>query len=417
MLVKTILNRVQKFKSFVYGAVRLVEGRGQPALEIEVHPRANSRPVCSGCGRSGSGYDRLSARHFEFVPLWGMKVFLIYAPRRVSCRGCGPRVEKMPWANGKHPLTEAYAWFLASWAKRLSWQEVAEVFHSSWHLVFGAVEMAVAYGREHLDLSGIQSIGIDEIAWGRGHRYLTVVYQIDAHCKRLLWVGEKRTMKTLLTFFHWLGAERSAGLRFICSDLWKPYLKVVAKKAGHAIHVLDRFHIMGHFGKAIDEVRAQEARELKAHGQEPVLTKTRWLLLKRPENLTEKQDVRLSDLLRYNLRTVRSYLLKEDFQFFWGYRSPYWAGRFLDRWCTRTMRSKIGPMKRVARMLRGHRPLILNWFRAKGQLSSGVVEGFNAKAKLTTRKAYGFRTYHGLEVALYHALGALLEPKFAHRFS
>ena len=102
---------------------------------------------------------------------------------------------------------------------------------------------------------------------------------------------------------------------------------------------------------------------------------------------------------------------------FWGYRSPYWAGCFLDRWCTRTMRSKIGPMKRVARMLRGHRPLILNWFRAKGQLSSGIVEGFNAKAKLTTRKAYGFRTYHGLEAALYHTLSALPEPKLTHKFS
>lgn len=174
---------------------------------------------------------------------------------------------------------------------------------------------------------------------------------------------------------------------------------------------------MGHFGKAIDEVRAQEARELRARGREPVLTKTRWLLLKRPENLTEKQEVRLADLLRYNLRSVRSYLLKEDFQFFWGYRSPYWAGCFLDRWCMRTMRSKIGPMKPVARTLWGHRPLILNWFRAKGQLSSGVVEGFNAKAKLTTRKAYDFRTYHGLEVALNQPLGALPEPKFTHRFS
>lgn len=416
MQLKTILNRVQKIKSFVYGAVRWVEGAASPTLEVELHPRANGRPVCSGCGQSGPGYDRLPARRFEFVPFWGMKVFLVYAPRRVECTRCGVRVEEMPWAEGKHPVTRTYAWFLASWAKRLSWKEVAEVFQSSWDVVFGAVEMAVAYGREHLDLSGIQSLGIDEIAWGRGHRYLTVVYQIDAHCKRLLWVGEKRTVKTLLTFFHWLGSERSAALRFICSDMWKPYLKIIAKKAGQAIHVLDRFHIMGHFGKAIDEVRAQEAREIKARGQEPVLTKTRWLLLKRPENLTETQEVRLADLLRYNLRSVRSYLLKEDFQFFWGYRSPYWAGRFLDQWCLRTMRSKIGPMKRVARMLRGHRPLILNWFRAKGQLSSGVVEGFNAKAKLTTRKAYGFRTYHGLEVALYHTLGALPEPKFTHRF-
>lgn len=327
----------------MYGAIRWVESAPSPTLEVELHPRANGRSVCSGCLQSGLEYDRLPARHFEFVPFWGMKVFLVYAPRRVACTRCGVWVEEMPWAEGKHPVTRTYAWFLASWAKRLSWKEVAEVFQSSWDVVFGAVEMAVAYGREHLDLSGIQSLGIDEIAWGRGHRYLTVVYQIDAYCKRLLWVGEKRTVKTLLTFFHWLGAERSAALRFICSDIWKPYLKVI--------------------------------------------------------------------------RSVRSCLLKEDFQFFWGYRSPYWAGCFLDRWCMRTMRSKIGPMKRVARMLRGHRPLILNWFRAKGQLSSGVVEGFNAKAKLTVRKAYGFRTYHGLEVALYHTLSALPKPKFTHRSS
>jgi transposase len=229
-------------------------------------------------------------------------------------------------------------------------------------------------------------------------------------------VGEKRTVKTLLRFFRWFGKERSQALAFICSDMWKPYLKVIAKKAGQAVHILDRFHIMAHLGKAIDEVRAQETKELKEKGYEPVLSKTRWLLLKRPEHLSEKQEIRLADLVQYNLKSVRSYLLKEEFQFLWSYISPYWAGRFLDTWCTKTMRSKIEPMKKVARMLRRHRPLLLNWFRAKGALSSGVVEGFNNKAKLTTRKAFGFRTYHAMEIALYHALGALPEPEFTHRF-
>lgn len=232
MQVKTILNRVQKFKSFVYGAVRWVEDSSPPALEVELHPRANGQAVCSGCGRRVPGYDRLPMRRFEFVPLWGMKVFFRYAPRRVDCPCCGVKVECLPWAMGKHPLTEAYAWFLARWAKRLSWREVAEAFQMSWEAVFGAVEMAVLWGRAHVDLSGIHSLGIDELAWGRGHRYLTMVYQIDAQCKRLLWVGEKRTVKTLLRFFRWLGKERSAGLRFICSDMWKPYLKVIAKKGG-----------------------------------------------------------------------------------------------------------------------------------------------------------------------------------------
>lgn len=385
-------------------------------LEVDVAARANGRACCSICGLAGPGYDRLALRRFEFVPLWGMKVFLVYAPRRVECRRCGVRVERLPWAMGKHRLTDRYAWFLARWARRLSWKEVAEVFGSSWDSVFRSVEMAVEWGRAHADYSGVRAIGIDEIAWQRGHKYLTLVYQIDAHCKRLLWVGNRRKVRTLLGFFRWFGAERSREIRYICSDMWKPYLKVIAKKAGQAVHVLDRFHIMTHFSKALDEVRAGETRALKARGYEPVLTRSRWLLLKRPENLSGQQDVRLAELLQYNLRSVRAYLLKEEFQFFWSYVSPYWAGRFLDQWCTKTMRSKIEPMKKVAKMLRRHRPLLLNWFRAKGQLSSGVVEGFNGKAKLTSRKAFGFRTYHGNEIALYHALGALPEPEFTHRF-
>jgi transposase len=260
----------------------------------------------------------------------------------------------------------------------------------------------VQWGLEQRKLTRIRSLGIDEVAWRKGHDYLTLVYQIDEHCQRLLWVGKDRTSETLLRFFQGFGAPRAARLRFICSDLWKPYLKVIADKASRAVHVLDRFHVLQHLNKAVDEVRAQEARALKAQGQEAVLTHSRWCLLKRPENLTEKQEVKLAELLRYNLKAVRTYLLKEDFQFFWDYRSPTWAGKFLDRWCTRALRSRIEPMKKVARTLRQHRPLLLNWFRAKKRISSGVVEGLNNRLKLTLRKAYGFRTFEAVEVEDVH---------------
>lgn len=416
MHLKTILNRVQNFKSFVYGAVRWVEDANELTIEAELRPRSNGRAICSGCQRRRPGYDRLPVRRFEFIPMWGIKVFFVYAPRRVDCPRCGVRVEQMPWVAGKHQLTQAYAWFLAGWAKRLSWKEVAKAFRTTWDHVFSSVEMAVSWGRAHQDLSGITAIGIDEIAWQRGHRYLTLVYQIDANCKRLLWVGKDRKIKTLLRFFRWFGQERTQDLGYICSDMWRAYLKVIAKKAGHALHILDRFHIMAQLSKAIDQVRAEETRQLKRNGYEPVLSHSRWLLLRRPENLTEKQEPKLAELLRYNLKTVKSYLLKEEFQLFWSYRSAYWAGQFLDKWCTKTMRSRIEPMKKVARQLRRHRPLLLNWFRAKKQFSSGIVEGFNNKAKLTTRKSYGFRTYHGAEIALYHALGGLPVPKVAHEF-
>ena len=112
--------------------------------------------------------------------------------------------------------------------------------------------------------------------------------------------------------------------------MWKPYLRVVAELAGQAIHILDWFHIMSQMGKAIDKVRAQEAKQLKAKGEQPVLTNSRWCLLKRPENLTDKQTVKLKELLSFNLKTVRAYLLKEDLQRFWSYTTPGWAGRFLE---------------------------------------------------------------------------------------
>ena len=416
MRIQRILNRVQKFQSFVYGEARLVDEFPRPALEVMVRPRANSRPICSGCGRKRSGYDRLGVRRYEFVPFWGMLVFFVYARRRVDCPSCGVKAEALPWAEGKHRLTTAYAWFLAGWAKRLSWSEVAEAFGTTWHHVFESVKMAVAWGRQRMSLEGITAIGIDEMQWSRGHNYVTVVYQIDAGCRRLLWVGPKRTAKTLLRFFRWLGKERTGELKFICSDMWQAYLKVVAKKADQAVHVLDRFHIVARLNKAIDKVRAQEAKELKAQGLEPVLKGSRWWFLKRPERLTAKQAGKLKEVLKYNLRTVRSYLLKEGFQFFWEYVSAYWAGRFLDNWCRRVMRSRIEPMKKVARSLRGHRKLILNGFRAKKAISAGVAEGLNNKAKLATRKAYGFRTYDALEVVLYHTLGNLPEPDCAHAF-
>jgi transposase len=163
--------------------------------------------------------------------------------------------------------------------------------------------------------------------------------------------------------------------------------------------------------KALDEVRAEEARHMQREGRAPVLKKSRWLLLKRSENLGDEQHFRLCDLLRYNLKTVRAYLLKEAFQRLWDYSSPAWAGKFLDEWCRQTMRSRIEPMKKIARSLRLHRELILNYFRAQKLISSGVVEGLNNKAKVTMRKSYGFRRYRVLELALYHSLGKLPEPE------
>jgi len=416
MRIQTILNRVEKFKSFTYGDARLIEQDGGPALVVQIAARKNSRPYCSGCLKQGRPYDHLAERRFEFVPLWGILVFLAYRMRRVDCPRCGVTVEIVPWGDGKNQLTTTYRWFLASWAKRLSWSEVGSIFRTSWESVCRAVEHAVEWGLAHRDLSGVTALGIDEVAWQRGHTYMTLVYDISGATKRLLAVAEHRTEASLRACLEGLGRPACLGVRFVCSDMWRPYLKVIREKLGHAIHVLDRFHVMQQFGKALDEIRAEEAKKLVKDGYEPVLKKSRWCLLKRPENLTDKQTVKLKELLKYNLKTMRAYLQREDFQRLWEYKSATWAGKFLDEWTRRVMRSRLEPMKKVARTLRNHQPLILNWFRARGAISSGAVEGLNNKVKLVTRKSYGFRTAKVAKLALLHNLGQLPEPKRNHRF-
>ena len=233
------------------------------------------------------------------------------------------------------------------------------------------------YGLAHRSLEGVTQIGVDEIAVFKGHQYLTMVYQLDAGCRRLLWCASERKVDTLLQFFQMFGKELASKLRFVCSDMWRPYLDVIRQQAPQALNILDRFHIMKKFGEAIDQVRRQEIAAFKKDGQDNLLENGRWALLKRPENLTEKQTIRLSELVELNLKTVRAYLLREDFQRFWTFTNVHVAAWFLHTWCTRTMRSRLEPMKKVAKMLRHHEALILNWFTAEGTLSSGAVEGLN----------------------------------------
>ncbi len=413
MDLKAVLNRCHPLKSFVYGKSRFHE----ESIHMEVWPRKGSKARCSGCDRRRPTYDTArSPRAFEFVPLWGFVVMLWFFMRRVDCPECGIKVERVPWADGKNQACNAYRLFLARWARRLSWSEVAQVFQTNWGVVCRAIQWVVAYGLVHRDLDGVKSIGVDEIAVWKGHKYLTVVYQIDQGIRRLLWVGRERTEESFRGFFKTFGETRAKALQFVASDMWRPYLKVIAEFAKHAIHVLDRFHIKAKLNKAVDEVRASEARRLVREGYQPILKHTRWCFLKRKENLTNTQGQKLADVLRYNLRSVRAYLLKEALEGFWHYTTARWAGWFLDKWCTRALRSRLEPMKKIARTLRGHRTLILNWFRAKKEISCSAVEGMNTNAKLAIRKARGFRTYEVLETALYHQLARLPEPAFTHRF-
>jgi len=190
--VKTILNRIQHFVGFVYQDIRLCDCRGKLRIEARIEPHGGMRARCSECRRPAPGYDRLPERSWLFVPLWGIVTWFLYAPRRVQCPDHGVVVEHIPWSEGKRPVTRAMMGFLARWARHLSWRQTAHAFQTSWEAVYRSVEWFVQWGLARRSLEGVEAIGIDEIHWGKGKRgdnFLTVIYQIDSRCRRLLWVG------------------------------------------------------------------------------------------------------------------------------------------------------------------------------------------------------------------------------------
>ncbi len=413
--LKSILNKVQPVKGFVYESVRYSTAVPD-TIEAAVVARVGSQGRCSRCGRVCPTYDHAERpRVWIMPPLFKFAMVLIYMMRRVDCRSCGVVVEKVPWATGKHSLCDGFRLLLARWARKLSWDETADSFKVSWADVYASVQWVVDYGLQHRVLDNIRAIGIDEICVRVGRVFWTLIYQIDEHLTRLLWVGHDRTEQTLLAGLNSLGEAVCAGIRYVCSDMWAPYLAAVKGRLA-ALHILDRFHIRQQLNKAVDEVRRDEARALAQAGLRPRLKKLRWALLKNRKNWTQSEHRRMIELEHSGLASIRAFWLVAAFDHFWGYVSPTWAGKFLDGWCRRVRRSRLKSLKTVAASLNEHREILLNYFRAKKAISGGVIEGLNNKAKVTFRKSYGFRTDKAREIALFHVLGKLPEPEVIHGF-
>jgi len=418
MRIQKILKHFYPLKGFCYGKAELDTKRN--IINVEINARKNSKIKCSGCGKEYKVYyDKLKSRKFEFLHIFCYTVYFIYGLRRVNCKNCGVKVEEIPWATGKYQLTKIYMAFLASWAKDLAWSRVAKRFGTSWRKVAESVKWVVNYGLRHRDLKNIHSIGVDEIQYKSNHKYLTLVYQIDKGCRRLLWIGKDRTAKTFNTFFDDMEKKQQdfcESIHFICSDMWKAFIKVSKQRLPNCLHVLDRFHIKKMLSDAIDKTRKEETKKLKSQGCKPVLAGCKWILLKKRGNLSSSQKNILNDLLKMNLKTIKVYLLIEEFEHFWSYKHPTWAKKFLNNWIAQASRTKITPLKQSVKTLRSHETLILNWFRAKKEISNGITEALNNNAKMAIRKARGFKSLSITEIALYHQLGKLPEPVFYKQF-
>jgi len=363
----------------------------------------NRRLRCGQCGLEvKKTRGRLKERRWRDLSIRDQAFWIVYQPFRVFCPRCGLRVERVPWAKKWSRVTPALAQAVALLAKRLSFKEVAEHFRLDWKLVATIVRRVVEEGIKLRKLKPLRIIGIDEVSRKRGHKYLTLVYDLERG--RLIWIGLDRKEKTLDQFFSWLGRRKSRNLKAICLDMWAPYFSSVTSHAPQATILFDRFHVIQHLNRAVDEVRRAEVRKLVGEKQ-IALKKTRFILLKNPWNLTPKERRRLSNLIRLNLPIVRAYYLKEEFQRFWDYIQEGRAQAHLRQWLWWASHCRLEPIKEFARLIKKHLDGLLAW--TKLRISNGALEGMNNKVKLVSHRSFGFRNPANFISAIYHCCADL----------
>ena len=407
MLVKTIARKTLELNNHKIDKIK-----ENPEGEIKIYISHKKRRLlpCENHDGKYKVVDQLPERRWQHVSLWGREVEIVYSPCRVMCQG-KLVVEDIPWSRGKIRITVPLISHIGIMAELLPWKQVAELFHVHWNTVKNAVKQIVEYGLEHREIGDVIYFGIDEISRKKGQVYLTNVYDLKE--KRLLWSGEGRNKTTINKFYNQVGHKLNASVIAICCDMWQPYIDNLKLYFPDAIIVFDKFHIVSHLNKAVDEVRKEEARELK-ETEPDILKGTRYLWLKNPWNLTDKQRVKLSTLEKLNLKINRAYLLKENFQYVWEYKYPGWAKKFLKQWFWMATHSRLKPLRDFAWMVRRHEEGILNYFKVP--ISNGIVEGLNNKAKVISHRAYGFRTVETYKLALYHCMGKLPRPESSFKF-
>jgi len=399
MRLETCIRKGLRLKAHRVREVREEAGELVAYIErIEVRPL-----ICGECSRRTRRiHSRRHERRWKDLRVRDQGLVLAYAPVRVKCPACGPRMEHLPWAGRWQRITQALSLAIARLSKVLSWKKTATHFGVDWKTVFSAVKTAVHRGLQVRVWKPLRVIGIDEVSRSKGQRYLTLVYDLER--RRLVWIGENRDAETMKKFFEWLGARRAHAILIVCCDMWAAYLKAVRDNLPGALVVFDRFHVVQHLNRAVDDVRRQCWREMT--GQEKsAFKRTRWLWLKNPWNLLRQEKRRLSELCRKNLPIVRAYLMKEAFQRFWDYKSPGWSKPYLKQWLWWASHSRLEPFKRFARMIREHLDGILKWTQLR--VSNGALEGMNNKVKEVSHRAFGFRTTEGYITAIWHGCGDL----------
>jgi transposase len=381
------------------------------SVVVAVRPRARDRSRCGICGRRSPGYDRGEGkRRWRALDLGATRAFVEAEAPRVLCRRHGVVVVGAPWARHGSWFTREFEQQVAWLATHCSKTAVCELMRISWPTVGRIIDRVVGdeQARRGDRLDGLARIGIDELSYRKGQRYITVV--VDHDTGRLVWAADGRDKKTVARFFDELGQERSARIKLVSSDLGEWITRVVGERCPQATLCLDPFHLVALATIALDEVRRETWNEARRAGDAAGarwLKGSRWALWKRPERLTDRQQGKLAAIEHVNRRLYRAYLLKEELRLVFQ-SAPDEAVALLDAWLVWARRCRITSFVKLAKTITAHYSGIVATLTHR--LTNARIEQINTTLQLICRRAYGFHSADALIALAMLTVGGLRPP-------
>lgn len=362
------------------------KGRGRE-LYLCVKPYKNGCQ-CPECGRRGKIKRALpNARQWRDLCVGGWTIFFLYCPKEIICPTHGRLQEDIPWAEPFARVTYRLEYLVLVYSQLMTQKAAAELLRLACSTFSDVLHRTITRVRDGHRLRGLRTIGIDEVSYHKGHKYVTVVYDLKRSC--VVWVGQGKGRETIDVFFNtMLSAYQKQQIRWACCDMSETYIGAVKDHCPNAKLVLDRFHIAKALHKALDEVRKEQWREATG-AERQALKGLRWLLFKHPSRRT-RDDRRILGLLRKgNRRIFRACVLKDEFDQFWNYKAPWAAKRFLKRWCTAALKSRLEPFRSFVRTVKEHHDHIITFIESGG-LTNAIAEGINRIIRIVKNRASGF---------------------------
>jgi len=375
-------------------------------LWLEVKPYKNGG-LCPICMRRGKILRTLEKpRVWRDIPVCGRLVFFVYCPREITCRVHGRLQEDIPWAASHSRVTYRFEYSLLINCSIMTQKAAAQLLKVSTSTISDLLHRIITRTRKGHKIRGLKMIGIDEISYCKGHKYATIVYDLERSC--VVWVGKGKARETIDTFFR-ENLSRFQRKRIVaaCCDMSETFIGAIEKWCPKATLILDRFHIVKALNEAVDEVRKMEWRKADKSGRK-ALKGLRWLLYRHSRKRSDKDIETIKILQTSNRRIHRALILKDEFEQFWDFKDQDDAGDFLDAWCKTASRSRLRSIKKFVATVRKHKHRLVPF--VEHRLTNAISEGLNRIIKIIKNRASGFRTLDAFSDLIFLTVGDLDIP-------